>query len=66
MSVADQKKEMRKEIKNRIETMRINGNPDWLIRKWLIEKGYPEELVDEFGLDKNKALSSISEGFRVE
>jgi len=62
--MAGREKEMREEIGSRIEAMRTNGNPDWFIRRVLIEKGYPEELVDEFGLEKNKALSSITGGPR--
>jgi len=62
--MAGREKETQEEIRNRIKAMRMNGNPDWFIRRVLIGKGYPEELVDEFGLEKNKALSSITGGPR--
>jgi len=58
--MAEWEEKMREEIGSRIRAMRINGNPDWFIRKALIDMGYPKRLVDEFGLEKNRTLSSIS------
>jgi len=60
--MAEREKEMRKEIGSRIRAMRINGNPEWFIRKTLLDMGYPKGLVDEFGLEKNRTLSSVSGG----
>jgi len=61
--VPENRREKLREIRERIEAMRLNGNPDWRIREILIEeKDYPEELVDKFGLEKNKTLSSVSGG----